>query len=70
MVKTISQDQLDKFGIDEHGRLFWDGVRVATELDLPKLVEFAIYAGAIAAAVTAITHIIRLIWDWPSKGRR
>ena len=69
-IKTISQDELDKFGIDTTtGRLYFDGKEVVTRTEFAlsaatqmwgKLVITAAGVGAAAASVTALVNVIRL----------
>lgn len=58
-VQTISMEQLDRLGVDESGRLFWDGKEVLTVLSLRWYVEAAIIVGAAAGIIAAIWPIAR-----------
>jgi hypothetical protein len=70
-VRTISQDELDKFGIDETtGRLYFDGKEVVTRTELSFSAATTFWAGvvvsaagvsAVAASVTALVNVIRLL---------
>ncbi len=60
-VKTISLDQLDRLGIDEANRLYWDGKPLVTEerIVLARWVNAAVITGAAATVVTAAIEILQ-----------
>lgn len=57
--KRISMEQLDRLSVDEENRLYWDGKEVVTTLSLPRSVNIAIIAAAVAAAIAALWPIVR-----------
>ena len=60
--KTISQDQLVHFSVDEEtNQLFWRGRAIVTPISLPMLVQIAAVVGGFAGAITAIVNITRLL---------
>jgi hypothetical protein len=61
-------DELGRLGIDDNGRLFWDGKEVVTTMRLPWSVNVAIIIGALAAVVAASWPIVRFAL-WGSWGR-
>jgi hypothetical protein len=62
-LRTIGQDELDHFQIDDVGRLYWKGEQVITEvtLQLPTWVDIALAVGGAAAGVMAIIAILERI---------
>jgi hypothetical protein len=59
--KTISQDQLDGFAIDdETNQLYWRGNSVVTVTSLPLWVQISALAGGLGTAVSAGVAVIRL----------
>jgi hypothetical protein len=59
--RTITQDQLDGFSIDEDtNQLFWHDRAIVTPIGLPMWVQIAAVVGGFAGAVTALVNIIRL----------
>jgi hypothetical protein len=62
-IKTISQDELDKFGIDTAtGRLYFDGKEVVTRTEFTFSATAQRLGGIVvtAAGVTALVSVIRL----------
>jgi hypothetical protein len=62
-VKTITQDQLDRLGIDDANNLYWDGKPLVTEerIVLARWVNVAVVIGAVAAALTAIVETLKFL---------
>ena len=63
-VRTISQDELDKFGIDETtGRLYFDGKEVVTRTELSLSADTKFWGSFVvsAAGVTAFVSLVRLL---------
>ena len=62
-VKTIGQDQLDRLGIDEANKLYWDGRPLVTEerIVLARWVNTAVVAAAVATVVTATIETLKFL---------
>lgn len=60
-VQSISQDGLSYIGVDEEGRLYWDGRKLATsrELKLTGRQGFWALVGVAAAVVLALVELLR-----------
>jgi hypothetical protein len=64
-VKTISQDQLDNFSVDEEtSQLYWRGNQVVTVISLPWWVQVSALASGLGTAAGAIIAAISLIHSW------
>ena len=62
-IKTISIDELDKLGIDENNKLYWDGKPLLTEekIILQKYVNASIIIGAFSTAVIAFIETLKYL---------
>jgi hypothetical protein len=60
-VKTIRIDDLDRLGVDETNKLYWDGKPLVTEerIVLARWVNVAVVVGSLAAFLTAIVEILK-----------
>jgi hypothetical protein len=58
--RTISQDELDQFELDENGRLYWQGELVLTEVRL-SLSRIANAAVILAASATFGLFLLSLL---------
>ncbi|MDP2002904.1 MAG: hypothetical protein Q8J86_08230 [Desulfurivibrionaceae bacterium] len=60
-IKTITLDQLDRLGIDETNKLYWDGKPLVTEerIVLARWVNIAVIVGAVAALITAVVEALK-----------
>lgn len=59
--KTIGLDQLDRLGVDENNKLYWDGKPLVTEerIVLAGWVNAAIVLGAMSTFVLAGIEVLR-----------
>lgn len=59
--KMIGLDQLDRLGIDENNKLYWDGKPLVTEerIVLARWVNAAIILGAISTLALAAIEALR-----------
>lgn len=59
--KTIGLDQLDRLGVDENNKLYWDGKPLVTEerIVLARWVNAAIVLGATSTFVLAGIEVLR-----------
>jgi hypothetical protein len=62
-VQRISQDELDRLGIDEKQRLYWDGKEIVTrtEFFLGNIVVTAAWVAAGAASVSALVNAAKFV---------
>ncbi len=62
-VKTITLEQLDRLGIDEANKLYWDGKPLVTEerIVLARWVNIAVVVGAAATALTVVVEILKFL---------
>lgn len=59
--KTISQDQLDGFSVDDDtNQLYWHDRAVMTVVSLPWWVQVSALAGGLGTAVSAAVAVIKL----------
>lgn len=60
-IKTIGMDDLDRLGVDETNKLYWDGKPIVTEerIALALWVNVAVIVGSAAAALTALVEILK-----------
>lgn len=61
--RTISQNDLDRLGIDDANKLYWDGKPLVTEerIVLARWVNVAVCVGAGATAIIALVELLRLL---------
>lgn len=60
-VKRVSLADLDRLGIDENNKLYWDNLPLVTEekITLQKWVNFAIVIGAVSTFAIAILDLLK-----------
>lgn len=60
-VKTIGMEDLDRLGIDQTNKLYWDGKPLVTEerIVLARSVNVAVIIGSLAAVLTAVVEILK-----------
>lgn len=64
---TITLEQLDRLGVDESGKLYWDGKPVVTEekISLQWWLNAAAISGALSGVVLAVVEVIKLCFGIP-----
>ena len=70
--RTIGLEDLDRLGIDDQNRLYWDGERIVVEtmINFPTWVDWAIGAGGIASVVFVLFYILDRCGWIPKRPQR
>jgi hypothetical protein len=60
-VRTITIDELDRLGIDENNRLYWDKRPLVTEekITLQRWLNVSVVLGAVSTFAVAVVEVLR-----------
>ncbi|MEN3070125.1 hypothetical protein [Uliginosibacterium sediminicola] len=60
-IRSINIDELDKIGVDENNKLYWDGRPIVVEerITLQWWVNLSAIAGALSGVTLAVIEVLR-----------